>query len=130
MTDTFTVRDWDEKIVSGGETEPRFAHAHVTCDYSGVIEGRSTCDFLLYYAGEGYEGDGQAAPGFERFEASVGGRKGSFVIRHEVGYSAAGVRGTFTVVPGSGTGELAGLTGTGTVWGQSRTMHYTFDYQL
>ncbi|HKS44227.1 MAG TPA: DUF3224 domain-containing protein [Amycolatopsis sp.] len=130
MSDTFTMQSWDERVVSGQEGAPRFAHAHATFAYSGVIEGASICDYLLYYAGDGYEGDNQTAPGFERIEGSVDGRKGSFVIRHEVGYSAHGVRGTFTVIPGSATGELAGLTGHGTVAGASETMNYTFEYTL
>lgn len=128
MTNTFTPRSWDEQIVSGGENAPRFVHAHVTFGYTGLIEGSSTCDYLLYYAGEGYDSGGQTAPGIERVEGSVEGRKGSFILRHEVGYAADGIRGTFTVIPGSGTGELAGITGSGTVWGASRTMNYTFDY--
>ncbi|WP_027942232.1 DUF3224 domain-containing protein [Amycolatopsis taiwanensis] len=128
MTDTFTVQGWTENIVSGGENAPRFAHAHVTFGYTGVIEGSSTCDYLMYYPGEGHTD--QKAPGFERIEGTVEGRKGSFVLRHEVGYGAEGVQGTFIVVPGSGTGDLAGIRGTGTVWGSSRTMNYTFDYKL
>jgi Protein of unknown function (DUF3224) len=130
MTNTFTMKTWDETIVSGPENGPRFAHAHATFDYAGIIEGSSTGDSLLYYAAEGYDGGGQTAPGFERIEGSVDGRKGSFVLRHEVGYGAAGVHGRFIVVPGSGTGELAGLSGSGTISGASDIMHYTFEYSL
>jgi len=130
MTNTFTMGGWDEKIVSGAEDEPRFAHVHATFDYQGVIEGTSVCEYLLYYAGKGFEGGGQTAPGLERIEGTVDGRKGSFVLRHEVGYGAGGVRGSFTVIPGSGTGELTGLTGSGSIVGASETMTYTFDYSL
>jgi hypothetical protein len=129
-TNTFTMKTWDEAIVSGPEDGPRFAHAHATFDYNGLIEGSSACDFLLYYAGEGDDGSGQKAPGVERIEGSVEGRKGSFVLQHEVGYGEHGVRGRFTVVPGSGTGELAGLSGSGTIEGASETMNYTFEYAL
>ncbi|TNC23176.1 DUF3224 domain-containing protein [Amycolatopsis alkalitolerans] len=124
MTNTFTTKSWDEAIVDGPEDGPRFAHAHCTFEYHGVIEGTAVCDYLLYYPGEG------PAPGFERITGSVEGRKGSFVIRHEVRYSRDGIRGTFTVVPGSATGELAGLTGTGTIAGAGDPMDYTFDYKL
>ena len=127
MTDTFTMKTWDEKVVSGPEDGPRYAHAHCTFDYRGIIEGTSSCDYLLYYTTEGTD---EKAPGFERIEGSVEGRKGSFLIRHEVGYGASGVHGTFTVVPGSGTGELSGITGNGTIAGASETMNYTFEYQL
>jgi hypothetical protein len=130
MTNTFTMKNWDEAIVDGPEDGPRFAHAHVTFEYTGIVAGTSVCDYLLYYASEGYEGEGQTAPGFERITGSVDGREGSFVLRHEVGYGGRGVEGTFTVVPGSGTGELTGLTGTGTIAGASETMDYTFDYKL
>ena len=35
MTNTFTVKTWDEKVVSGDQDAPRFAHAHLTADYTG-----------------------------------------------------------------------------------------------
>lgn len=127
---TFTVTSWDEKVVDGPEDGPRYAHAHVTFTYTGLIEGTSTCDYLLYYGGEGFDGAGQRAPGLERVTGRVGGREGSFVIRHDVTYDADGIADTWFVVPGSGTGELAGLTGTGTAKGASETVQYTFDYTL
>jgi hypothetical protein len=130
MTNTFTMKTWDEAIVSGPENGPRFVHTHATFDYTGIVEGSSVADWLLYYAAEGYEGSGQTAPGFEHIEGSVDGRKGSFILRHEVGYGEHGVQGTFTVVPGSGTGELVGLSGSGTIGGASETMNYTFEYSL
>src|SRR5919201_823163 len=109
MTDTFAMKNWDEQIVSGAENGPRVAYAHATMAYSGLIEGESVLDHLLYYAGEGHDGEGTAAPGFERFEGSVAGRKGSFVVKHETSFDSKGIWSDFTVVPGSGTGELAGI---------------------
>ncbi|PRX44195.1 uncharacterized protein DUF3224 [Prauserella shujinwangii] len=127
---TCTMRTWEEHVVAGPEDGPRFAHAHTTFGYTGVIEGTSTCDYLLYYAEPGYEGAGQTAPGFERIEGSVDGRRGSFLVRHDVAYDASGIRDTWSVVPGSGTGELTGLTGTGSMAGNAESMPYTFDYRL
>jgi hypothetical protein len=127
MSDTFKMESWTEKIVSGTEDGPRVACAHAVMSYSGVIEGESVLDLLLYYAGEGYDGEGTAAPGFERFEGTVDGREGTFVIKHETAFDAKGIHSEFTIVPGSGTGELAGLTGTGTTTGSmgEPTMGYT-----
>jgi hypothetical protein len=129
----FTMKSWDEQIVSGdkgAEGAPRVAHAHAGMRYSGVIDGESTCDFLLYYPGEGYDGGGITSAGLERIEGSVDGRKGSFVIRHEVGFDLEGIQGVWAVVEGSGLGELAGLSGTGTAAGEmgEETVAYTFDY--
>jgi hypothetical protein len=128
----FTMKSWDETIVTGEEGAPRVAHAHAIMRYAGVIDGESSCDYLLYYAGEGFDGGGNTSPGFERIEGSVDGRKGSFVIRHEVGYDRNGIQGTWAVVEGSGSGELTGLTGTGTAVGEmgQETVSYTFEYTL
>src|SRR3954465_15979418 len=117
MSDTFTMKSWTEKIVTGPEDGPRVACAHAVMTYTGAIEGESVLDLLLYSAGEGYDGEGTAAPGFERFEGTVDGRKGTFVIKHETGFDTKGIHSVFTIVPGSGTGELAGLTGSGTTSG-------------
>ncbi|MEC3979234.1 DUF3224 domain-containing protein [Amycolatopsis sp. H20-H5] len=132
MSDTFAMKSWDEKVVSGTDGGPRVACAHATMAYTGVVEGESVLDLLLYYAGEGFDGVGTAAPGFERFEANVDGRAGSFVVKHETGFDAAGIHSTFTIVPGSGTGELAGITGSGTTSGVmgEPTMAYTLDFEL
>jgi hypothetical protein len=46
----------------------------------------------------------------ERITGTLGGRSGSFVLTHGATADTAGATGV--VVPGSGTGGLAGLTGT------------------
>lgn len=126
----FTTKNWEEKIVSGTEGGPRVAHAHATMAYQGVIEGESTCELLLYYAGEGYDSGQTTSPSFERFEGKVDGREGTFIVRHEYTFDAKGIASTFTVVPGSGTGELTGLTGGGTSGGAmgEDQLGYTFEY--
>ncbi|MCP2255261.1 Protein of unknown function (DUF3224) [Prauserella aidingensis] len=129
-TGTFTTRSWTEHVASGADDAPRYAHARATFAYTGVIDGTSTCDYLLYYPGEGFTDGGQASPGIERIEGTVAGRAGSFVVRHDVRYGADGIDDTWSVVPGSGTGELAGLTGHGTAKGDSDTIGYTFDYRF
>ncbi|UMP01745.1 DUF3224 domain-containing protein [Amycolatopsis sp. EV170708-02-1] len=129
---TFAMKNWEESVVSGAEGAPRVAYAHATLTYSGLIEGESVLDYLLYYAGEGYDGGGTTSPGLERIEGSVDGRKGSFVIKHDTGFDTQGITSAFTVVEGSGTGELAGITGSGTTTGTlgEPTMSYTLDYSL
>ena len=129
---TFTMKNWEEHLASGTEGQPRVAYAHATMAYTGVIEAESICDYLLYYAGEGYDGGDTTSPGYERFDGTVDGRRGTFVVRHEVGFDPKGIQSKFEVVPGSATGELAGLTGTGSVDGVmgEPAMSYTFDYRL
>src|SRR3569833_2506122 len=107
----FTMKNWEENIVSAAEGGPRVAYAHAAMAYDGVIEGESVCDLLLYYAGEGYESGTTTSPSFEHIEGKVDGRAGTFVVKHEFTFDAQGNTTTNSDEPGSGTGELAGLTG-------------------
>lgn len=66
----------------------------------------------------------------ERVSGTLQGRRGSFVLQH----TGAMTRGTpqlsVTVVPDSGTGELAGLTGSMSIEITGGKHSYTFEYTL
>lgn len=124
---TFTATSWDERLVAGADEQPRVAHAHTTNRYAGIINGESVCDYLLYYNGPGYTG---RSTGLERIEGTVDGRTGSFVIHHDGRFDDHGIEGTWHVLVGSGTGELGGVSGSGTLRAtfDSDAVPYTFDY--
>jgi hypothetical protein len=111
-TSRFRVASWEEDVVTDiagtGATPPErgIAEARVSYTYTGDLEGTSTLRYLLAYRG----GD-DVVLGLERVEGTLAGRTGSFVLRHEAVHGAGAVRGTLTVVPGMGTGELADLRG-------------------
>lgn len=64
----------------------------------------------------------------ERVNARLGGRRGTFVLQHTATSTTAGQKLVVAVVPGSGTGQFAGITGTMTIEGRSGSHTYTFDY--
>jgi uncharacterized protein DUF3224 len=49
----------------------------------------------------------------QRVQGTLGGRRGAFVLQGEETVSNGQVKATWSVVPGSGTGELVGLRGDG-----------------
>jgi hypothetical protein len=53
--------------------------------------------------------------GLERVEGELHGRKGSFALVHMASSLGEENRMELTIQPGSGTGELAGITGTGEI---------------
>ena len=70
---------------------------------------RAELDRLVHTDGTGI------STGIERIEGSVDGRAGAFVLTaHGRHHGQDRVTGTWTVQPGSGTGELVGLRGRGT----------------
>ncbi|MDT0310025.1 DUF3224 domain-containing protein [Streptomyces sp. DSM 44917] len=90
---------------------PRLARATVTNHFSGGIEAADTrCLYAIAYLSE----TTGAFTGLERVAGRLNGREGAFVLEERGSFEPDGsVRCSFEVVPGSGTGELAGLRGSG-----------------
>lgn len=126
-TGTFTYRDWQEAQAEGA---PRIGQAKVSNSFTGGITAAETaCAYTIAYL---TETTGTFA-GMEIVDGTLDGRKGGFVCEQHGTFDDAGtVHCRFSVVPGSGTGELAGLRGSGSFvarHGES-TYPYTFDYEL
>jgi hypothetical protein len=96
---TFEITGWEQDDYDAPADGPSLTRATVRKAFAGGVEGESvaellTCGELAYMANE-------------RFSGSLDGRAGTFVLQH--GAWEGGQWGF--VVPGSGTGELAGLRG-------------------
>ena len=78
-------------------------------EFSGDVAGKSEAQMVAAYT---------ATPGsagyvaIEHFTGSVGGKSGSFVLQHHGLMEKGEAALTVTIVPDSGTGELAGISGT------------------
>ena len=125
---TFDVTSWDEQPVSGLDDETvSVTRAHFGQRFAGRIDAETLTDTVM-----AYRDDGTADyVGFQRVVGKVDGRAGSFVLRLVGAYDGSEARGATSVVPGSATGELAGLRGTGTnVAAQGSEGVYTLDYDI
>jgi hypothetical protein len=98
--------------------------------FSGALEGTSKGEMLTAAA----ESTGAMAyVALERVTGKVNGRSGDFVLMHNAtmlkGDPGSGVM-EITVVPHSGTGELAGLTGKMLITIEGGKHSFDFEYQL
>lgn len=59
----------------------------------------------------GVSADEGAYVALERFVGTLDGKEGAFLLAHRGDMNAQGYTLSITVVPGSGTGELAGISG-------------------
>src|SRR5262249_36972115 len=111
-TGTFDVKGWDEKPFSEIDGGPKLAHASVTKSFHGDIEGEGTLEYLL-----AYHADGTATyTGLERMTGRIGQRSGSFVLQHSGIDDGNAASDNYSIVPGSGTGDLRGLRGEGSFY--------------
>lgn len=103
------------------------ARRSIDKQFSGELEGTSQGEMLS--AGDPAAGlAGYVA--MERVTGKLAGRAGSFVLQHYGVMNRGEGPLTITVVPGTGTGELAGLSGELAIEIVDGEHHYRFDYAL
>jgi Protein of unknown function (DUF3224) len=108
-TGAVAMRSWEEEVYAEVEGAPKLSHDRVGHSFTGDIEGEGTAQFLNAYRDEATA----TYTGYERVVGRLAGRSGSFVLEVAGRYEDGTATTTWSVVPGSGTGALAGLRGEG-----------------
>jgi hypothetical protein len=123
----FTISKWDENPFSEGEGVPKLTRASVTKTFTGDIEGEGKVEYLMMY-----RGDGSATfVGLERVVGRIAGKAGSFVFQRTGMFEGGLAKESYSVIPGSGTGELGGLRGEGSsALGHGNEYPITLSYEL
>jgi hypothetical protein len=105
----FAIKSWDEKPYSEGEDRPKLTRASVTKTYAGDIDGEAHVEYLMMY-----RSDGTAAfVGLEQVIGRIGDKTGTFVLQRAGVFEDGQAKESYSVIPGSATGELRGLLGDG-----------------
>ena len=106
-TATFKVDAWDEQPWETRDGEPKMTRAEVRKTFTGDLDGTSQLQYLMTYREDG-TADFVA---MERIRGTLGGKRGTFVLSHVGAFVDGAASGRWTVVDGSGTDDLEGLTG-------------------
>jgi hypothetical protein len=95
--------------------------------YHGALQGRSVGEMLS--AGQPRSGEASYVA-IESFSGTLDGRTGGFALAHLGTMHAGGESLQVTVVPGSGSGELTGITGELVIRRENGKHDYTLNYRL
>ena len=124
---SFQITSFNEDSYEDRGGGAKLTHASGDQAFSGDIEGEGAVHWLM-----SYRLDGTARyVGLQRIKGEIGGRKGSFIIEATGDFDGAASRGSWSVIPSSGTDDLKGITGTGTFeapGGPKAT--YALDYEV
>ena len=123
----FAIKNWDEKPYSEGQDLPKLTRASVTKTFSGDIEGEGQVEYLMMY-----RSDGSATfVGLERVVGRIGAKTGTFVLQRIGVFESGQAKESYSVIPGSATGELQGLLGDGSsAVGHGMEHPFTLSYEL
>jgi hypothetical protein len=112
MTDlkaTFEIENWDENPALESEAGSKVTRADVARSFDGDLDGKGTVQWLM-----AYEEDGSAMfVGLERIVGRLAGKEGTFVVQHVGTFDGRVAKADLVIVPGTGTGDLAGVSGRG-----------------
>ena len=125
-TGSFQLSSWNEDTYDNGPGG-KMTLATVSQNFSGDIAGDGSVRWLMVYGDDGTA----RFVGLQKVDGALADRHGTFVLETAGNFDGQMARWEATVVAGSGTGELAGLRGSGrfgAVHGPEAT--YEIDYQL
>lgn len=108
-TGKFSVTGGSEQTVHDAPGEIKLTRVSGSQRFGGTIEGLGSVEWVF-----GYRSDRSAVfAGLQRIEGSIDGRSGSVVLESTGEHDGKTSKGRWRIVPGSGTGELAGISGAG-----------------
>lgn len=123
---TFDVKLSPQTLHTEGQ-HPSLGRMSIDKRFQGDFEGTSRGEMLTAMgAVEGSAG----YVAVERLTGTLHGLSGTFVVQHVATMTRGTPQLTITVVPDSGTGQLAGLSGRMTIIIADGTHAYDFDYTL
>jgi hypothetical protein len=121
----FTNDRYDEEPYGEGDEVER-SRVHIARTFTGDLTGTATAEILIAKSdgGGGYTGQ-------DLITGTLNGKAGSFVIQHAGIMGPEGISNSGTIVPGTGTGELEGISGEGTMLADEDGNHtLTLRYEL
>ena len=126
-TGSFEITSFNEDTYEERGEGAKLTHAWGDQTFSGDIEGSGLIHWLM-----SYRSDKTARfVGLQRIDGSIGGRDGSFIVESTGDHDGSASHGIWTVVPDSGTGDLKGITGTGSFEAPGgMTVTYELDFEL
>jgi hypothetical protein len=113
--------------VANVPSDPALGLAALAKTWHGELDGTSEGKMLS--AGTARK-DSAAYVAMEKFEGTIKGRSGTFILQHAAVMNRGSATMGIVVVPDSGTGELDGLSGTLTIKVEAGVHSYKLDYTL
>lgn len=123
---TFDVATTPQTVADSG-ARTLLGRYSLTKQFRGDLDGTSTAEMLT----GGNVSTGSAGyVAMELVTGTIGGRRGTFVLQHSGTLTRGTAQLTIRVVPESGTGQLAGISGSMSITITNGVHYYDFEYAI
>ncbi|HUQ42706.1 MAG TPA: DUF3224 domain-containing protein [Candidatus Limnocylindrales bacterium] len=123
----FEIAGWDENTYQELSRGGKLTEAKVSQKFTGDIEGEGSVIWLMAY------NDPKTARfvGMQRIVGTIAGQKGTFLMTTDGVFDGATAKGTWSIIEGSGTEALAGISGEGSFEApHGSKAEYSLEYDL
>jgi hypothetical protein len=127
VSGSFEVKIDPQNPDNAAARESGLGRMSIDKQFHGDLEAASKGEMLSFMNRDAGSG-GYVA--LEHVTGTLSGRSGSFVLEHNATMDRGAPMLNIIVVPGSGTGDLAGIAGTMKIRIESGKHFYDFDYTL
>ena len=130
---TYAVTKWEESTIDQISAETKLTKASVEYAFGGELQGKANVEYLMFYRHFDQNDPHRSRAsytGFIRFEGTLGGKPGSFVMQDSGTFEGGAAVSALQIHDGSGTGSLTGITGTATYRADREGYHFELDYNL
>jgi hypothetical protein len=113
---THVPRKWDEKPYDVFENRMKSTKASVEFASAGDFEGTAHAEYLMFYKSFDPKDPHKAVAqyvGLFKLDGKLKGKAGTFVMTVSGGYESGLAQSKLSIIPGSGTGELSKISGSG-----------------
>ena len=102
----------------------QMGHNRFEKTFTGELTGKSVVEAVMLMPADGLPA---VYVGIERFDCTLAGRAGTFLLLHSAIMQGERREGTWSIVAGSGTGALVGIRGSGEILPDHE---FTLSYEL
>lgn len=129
----FSVEKWDEVKLGEAINKMLIARASVIYNALGEINGKLNVEYLLHYTNYDYANAHNSEAtylGYIIFSGSINEKSGTFVLEDKGTYSSSGPKSELIIKPFTGTGDFAGISGSGRYLAEGEKMVIELDYKV
>jgi len=130
---TFMPKKWDEKTYEQVSPQMKLTQTLAEFQYTGQLQGEGSVEYLMFYSAFDEHDPHNATAeyvGLIRFRGSVNGKAGSFVLEDRGAFQAVTAKSSLRILPGSGTDQLEGISGTGASVATPKTCTIELEYRI
>jgi hypothetical protein len=113
---TYIPAKWDEKTIEVIEDHMKLTKVTAEFTFEGDIDGLAKVEYLMFYSSftpdEMHNSQAQYV-GQIRIVGTLHGKSGSFVVNDSGSFIDGVANSELSIINGSGTGDLAGISGVG-----------------